>query len=184
MPRQAGIKQPIRDIKKIQDCKDWLLVNKTFRDYLLFTVGLNTGLRISDLVKLKVSDVQNKDMLSVIQEKTKKETIIPLNLSIQKELNMYCKDKDENDYLFESRRGNHISTVMAHYILKEMADSVGIESFGTHTMRKSFGYHYYKETNDVYFLMKIFGHRNQSQTMSYIGVELDEIKESMMNFSL
>lgn len=184
MARTAGIKEPIRDKRKIQEIKDWLLVNKGYRDFLLFYLGINSGLRIGDLVSLKVSDVHNTDEIRIVQEKTNKEVVIPIGVSVQHEINKYCKDKEDDEYLFPSRRGGHITTVMAHYTLRDMADAVGLKSWGTHSMRKTYGYHYYQKTNDVYYLMRLFGHTTQSQTLRYICIEMDEIKETLRDFAL
>ena len=184
MARRAGVKEPIRDKKKIQEIKDWLLVNKTYRDYLLFYLGINTGLRIGDLVGLKVSQVRNRDEIRIIQDKTEREVVIPISQIVQNEINKYCKDKADSDFLFASRKGGHITTRMADFMFRDMANALGIESWGTHSMRKTYGYFYYKKTNDVYYLMKLFGHMTQSQTLAYIGIEMDEIKDSLKDFAL
>lgn len=184
MTRKAGVKEPIRDKEKIQEIKNWLLVNKSYRDYLLFYLGINSGLRIGDLVGLKVSQVRNRNEIRIIQDKTEKEVVIPMNQIIQNEINKYCKDKADSDYLFPSKKGGHITTRMADHMFRDMANTLKIENWGTHSMRKTFGYFYYKKTNDVYYLMKLFGHLTQSQTLSYIGIELDEIRDSLSDFAL
>lgn len=184
MAREAGIKEPIRDKHLIGRIKEWLMINKSYRDYFLFYLGINTGLRISDLVGLKVADVRNRDEIRVISEKTNKQVIVPISQIVQNEIKKYCQDKADSDFLFGSRRGGHITTRMADYTLRDMADALEIDNWGTHTLRKTYGYHYYQKTNDVYYLMKLFGHISQTQTLVYIGVELDEIKETLKDFAL
>jgi integrase len=186
MARTAGIKEPIRDTQKIRQMKEWLLVNKTFRDYFLLFMGLNCGLRIGDLLQLRVMDVRNKAELRIIMQKNEKELVIPLNPEVQQEIKKYTKDKSETEFLFVSREGDNkpITTKQAERVLKEAAKACGIENWGTHSMRKSFGYHFYQLNQDVHYLMKLFGHRSQTQTLGYIGITSDEIRESMKHFVL
>lgn len=75
---------------------------------------------------------------------------------------------------------------MAHTFLHKAAQACGIdtEHCGAHSMRKTFGYQYYKKMKDAYYLMKLFGHATQSQTLQYIGVEADEIRKTMEDFTL
>lgn len=186
MARQSGRKEPIRSKNQIKEIKDWLLMNNGYRDYFMFYLGINTGLRIGDLVKLKVSDVRNTDEIRTIQGKTKKEVTIPISKYVQNEIDKYCKDKADSDYLFPSRKkkDSHITTAAADFSLGKMAKALELKSWGTHSMRKTFGYHYYQKTNDVYYLMRLFGHTTQTQTLRYICIELDEIKETLKDFAL
>lgn len=178
--------QPIRDRKKITEVKEWLLLKKDTRYSFLFTLGVNTGLRVSDLLKLRVSDVKDKQVIYLYIEKTKRELEIPLNAFIQKEIEEYIKFSKEDDYLFPSRVGVNrpLTRQMISQVFREAAAELDIERMNTHTMRKSFGYWYYKQHNDVYFLMKLFGHNTQSQTLDYIGIESEEIAKTIKNFSL
>ena len=186
MGRPPGAKEPVRDTQKIRQMKEWLLVNKTYRDFFLLYLGLNMGLRIVDLLRLRVMDVRNKADLRVGMEKTNKEVVIPLNAEVQLEIDKYIKDKSETDYLFASREGENkaITSKQAQRVLKEAADACGVEQWGSHSMRKSFGYHFYRLNRDVVYLMKLFGHTSQSQTLVYIGITADEIRDSMKNFTL
>lgn len=186
MARVAGIKEPIRDTQKIRQMKEWLLVNKTYRDYFLLFLGLNTGLRISDLLRLRVMDVRNKNEIKIITQKTGREIKIPLNYDVQFEIKKFVENKSESDFLFQSREGNnnHITSVQADRILKAAAKECGVSSWGTHSMRKSFGYHYYQKNKDIFFLMSLFGHSSQHQTLRYIGVTEDQIRDSLEGFVL
>jgi site-specific recombinase XerD len=148
---------------------------------------VNTGLRISDLLRLKVKDVRNKSVIYLVMEKTDKELAVPLNPYIQGEIIRYTDWKKDKDYLFTSREGVNkpLTRQMVSQVIKEAAEALGFdEKINTHTMRKTFGYWYYKEKKDVYFLMKLFGHNTQSQTLEYIGIETEEISKSLEDFSL
>ena len=73
----------------------------------------------------------------------------------------------------------------AYYILKTDGKAVGLQDkIGTHTLRKTFGYHHYKKFKDIAILQKIFNHSNPTITLRYIGIEQDQIDESYNNFIL
>lgn len=175
--------QPIRDKQKIEDMK-WAL--KTFcseRDYILFLIGINTGLRCGDIVKLKVSDVKGKKRIVVKEGKTKKPRTIHLN-NIYSEIQNYIKTLDSK-WLFPSRKGDGpITVTQAYRQLQKAADIAGVESVGTHTMRKTFGYWFYKKTRDVVKLQEILNHSSPSITLRYIGITEEEIETDLEDFVL
>ncbi|MEI4616946.1 site-specific integrase [Bacillus cereus] len=185
--RQPGAKEPIRSLEKINEMKDWLLRHSTYRNYFLFYFGINTGLRISDILRLRVKDVRGKEMMKLKMEKTEHTVEVFLNPVLQREIEKYTKETADSDWLFPSRVGDKpITRQMADSILRKAAVACGIDKdhWGTHSMRKTFGYHYYKQEKDVYALMKLFGHQTQSETLRYIGIEQDEMKKTMDRFTL
>ena len=136
------IVQPIRDKNKIQKIE---LKKKGTRDYLLFITGINTGLRISDIIKLKVADVLDDDRtvkshITIIEQKTSKRKRFKINDTLSREFADYCKNLDMTDYLFKSRKGQneHITRVQAYRLLNTVAEKIGLEEIGTHTLRKTF----------------------------------------------
>jgi integrase len=183
--RSKGTMEPIRDRKQINDIKNWLLNEQGVKYSFLFLLGVNTGLRISDLLRLRVRDVKDKAVLTVVMEKTEKEVKIPLNFFIRQEITQYVEFKSENEYLFLNRsRSGAITRQRVSQVFKKVSAAFKIEKFNTHSMRKTFGYWYYLEKKDVYFLMKLFGHKTQAQTLDYIGIELDMLRDSIESFSL
>lgn len=153
------------------------------RDLLLFLIGINTGLRVSDVVKLKVKDVK-QDTFYISEGKTDKKREINVTV-LREEIDQFIKDKEDNDYLFKSQRGdNHITTTQAYRVLTNAADYIRRDDIGTHTMRKTFGYHHYKKFKDVALLQEIFNHEAPSITRRYIGIRQDEINESLKDFRL
>lgn len=176
--------QPIRQMDKIKEMKNILALNGK-RDELLFSLGINTGLRISDLLKLKVEDVREKSEYVLKEQKTKKIKRIMLH-AVMKEIEEYTEHKDGEEYLFKSRSGGNqpISRVQAYRILNHAASIAGIDEIGTHTLRKTFGYHFYRQYHDVAMLQELFNHSSPSITLRYIGVTQDEISEAWKNFSL
>lgn len=100
-------------------------------------------------------------------------------------LDKFTKNKNLEEPLFQSIWGHRLNRTTAYYIIHDACKTVGIEGdIGTHTMRKTFGYHHYKKFKDVVMLQKIFNHSSPAITLRYIGIEQDKINESYHNFIL
>lgn len=173
--------QPIRDKTKIEAMK------KSFssdRDRFLFILGINTALRVSDLLKLCVKDLQGTHLI-LKESKTGKTKRQIISTSLRKEIKLYCNGKDENEFLFPSRKGTApISRVQAYRILNEVAQRCGVEEIGSHSLRKTFGYHFYQKTKDVVSLQHLLNHSNPQTTLRYIGITQDNMDELLMDFTL
>jgi integrase len=176
--------QPIRDKQQIEDMKWSLRKWCGERDYILFLIGINTGLRIGDLLKLKVSDVRRKKKIVIQEGKTKKPRMINLT-NIYDEVQEYVKTVN-SEWLFPSRKGDKsITPTQAYRQLNKAAKMVDItEGIGTHTMRKTFGYWFYKQTKDVAKLQAILNHSHPSITLRYIGITEEEIEKDLESFVL
>lgn len=177
--------EPIRDERKFRDIQEYLKRTNE-RNYIMLITGTYTGLRISDVLKLKVSDVKDKKFIYIREKKTGKQNIIELNPLLIKAYKNYCDDKFQDEYLIKSRNGINrpLTRVQAYNILKEVGEEFGVENLGTHTMRKTFGYHYYRKTKDVATLMKMFNHSDPSITLKYIGIIQDEMNRARREFSI
>ncbi|BDP75276.1 hypothetical protein EfmAA96_30610 (plasmid) [Enterococcus faecium] len=104
---------------------------------------------------------------------------------MREEILLYTEGKEENDWLFPSRQqGRHITRDRVYQIYADIAEKLGRDDIGTHTLRKTFGYHYYKKTRDIATLMFIFNHSSQAITKRYIGITEDEIGASLRGFKL
>jgi integrase len=185
--------EPIRDKKKIEAMKR-VLKGSNMRDYCLFVLGINSGLRISDILNLTIDDViyvngKLKDRIIIKEKKTGKRKEFLINESMGKAIDEYLNTRSNyqmNEPLFISRKkGAPLQKTTAWTILNETAEMVGIkDNIGTHTLRKTFGYHYYKETKDVAMLQKIFNHSAPSMTLRYIGISQDEQDDAYRKFNL
>lgn len=186
--------EPIRDIKKINAMKK-ILKSDSLRNYLLFVTGINTGLRISDLLKLRVYDVLDnngniKDSITIREKKTGKEKKFAINKSVAHALQEYfdeLKRTDKDLFLFKSRKGENspISRIQAYEILNKVAKDIGInDEIGTHTLRKTFGYHARMNGTPIEVLQKIFNHSAPSITMRYIGITKDELENVYLSLNL
>ena len=175
--------EPIRDVTTVKDIADYLN-DRNPKYYIMFMTGIYSGLRISDILKLKVRDVRGKDRIKVREKKTGKEKLFPVNRELQKALEEYCADKKDYEYLIPSARAVNkaVSREYAYRVIHEAGVAFGLDNLGTHTMRKTFGYHFYMQTKDIVLLMRIFNHNDQSKTLRYIGVEQTTIDAAMMKF--
>lgn len=177
--------EPIRERELVYDIGSYLK-KKNERDYIMYMCGIYTGLRISDILKLKVRDVRNKKYIKLREKKTRKERTIEINDELKRALNTYIEGKDLDEYLVKSRENYNapICRSMAYKILKAAGDRFGLESIGTHTLRKTFGYHFYKQTGDIVTLQQIFNHTHPSVTLKYIGINQESINKAMKKFKI
>ncbi len=177
--------EPIRDKKKIDQMYTYL--NGKHPKYgLLFKFGLNTGLRISDILPIKASDVfintkwHFREHLILKEKKTGKQKKIKLNRALRICIKTCVKDQklSYDSYLFYSQKGGHIGRVQAYRVLKEAANVIGVESFGTHSLRKTWGYWTYKMSRyNIGLIMDTFNHSSSKITLRYIGVNQDQKDE-------
>ena len=179
-----NVVEPLRskkDLKKIE----MILRKQSFRDLLIFTIGINCGLRISDILDLDVSDVRGKQYINIVERKTGKPKRFPINAKLKPMFEEYTKGKRSDEALFKTRFQNRMDRFTAYRIIRKSCKLAGLpEKVGTHTMRKTFGYHHYQKFKDVAVLQKIFNHYSPQITMRYIGIDQDMIDDSYNNFIL
>ncbi|MCK0471408.1 site-specific integrase [Halalkalibacter sp. APA_J-10(15)] len=179
-----NVVQPIRDPKKVHDIAEFLQ-KISERNYMLFFLGINTGLRIKDILNLKVKDVTGH-YLTLREFKTKKQKRQRITPDLYRELKKYCSGMNNDEYLFQSRKGSNKPIVRetAYRILREAAEANGLDEIGCHTLRKTFGYHFYNQTKDIALLQKLLNHTSQAETLRYIGVDQDAMDNAMRKFKI
>ena len=158
---------PIKENDDIQAMKDYLKEwNEMY--YMLFITGLNTGLRVGDILTLKVKDVQGWH-IKLRERKTGKQITRRMTKELKKEMRRYVEDKPFHHFLFKSRQGQNkaITRERAYQIIHEAAEELGIDNVGTHTMRT---------------LQKMFNHSSPAITLRYIGIEQAELDDALRNF--
>lgn len=174
--------QPIKNKRDIERMKKAL----HGRDKLLFIIGINSSLRISDLLSLKVGDVQG-DYITLRERKTGKAKRVKVNAAIRKAVReLTPADAKATDWLFPSRKGDKpITRVHAWRVLAAAAKRAGLATaIGTHSLRKTFAYHAYKNGTDLALLMRVLNHASQRETLRYIGVEQDDIDDVYVDVCL
>lgn len=178
--------EPIRDFDLILDMQDYLYEKKNKRDYLIFMFGIYSGLRISDILPLKVRDVRSATHLYVEEQKTGKKKRVVINDELKRAIKEYVADKKDWEYLFRRNGKNNkpITRQRVWQILNETAKQFDyIHPIGCHSMRKTFGYWMYQRDKDAAALMDIFNHSDISITKRYIGVTQDSNEDKMRRLS-
>lgn len=179
--------EPIRELKDIKAIKKLLADNP--RDLAIFTIGINTKLRASDLVALTVGMVkhlQAGDHFTVKEQKTGKGNDITVNgavVAVIKSLLATMPDATEDQPLFQSRKGHKALTVPSiNKLVKGWCSQINLPgNYGSHTLRKTFGYmHRTQFGTDIPTLMQMFNHATQKQTLTYLGIQPAEIKAAYM----
>lgn len=176
--------EPIRDLKAIKRIKK--LYADRPRDICLFTFGINTAYRAGEILSLKVGQVdylRAGDRLEIKQTKTGKYRAITLNQAVVDTLDAWLKvhpDPRNDVPLFVSRRtGEALSVSTVNAMIKKWCREVGLKgNYGSHTMRKTWGYHQRVMNNQpIPLLMAAFGHTSQAQTLDYLCIQDEEIRD-------
>ncbi|MCR5266356.1 MAG: site-specific integrase [Cyanobacteria bacterium RUI128] len=176
---------PIKSKSDIKMVEEWL-TKHNLRNRLIFAIGMNTGLRISDILSLNISDVYGKTQVEIREKKTNKYKRLFLNNKLQKLLSEYLENTTNSDEpLFIGKKGYRLHRSQVYRFLNEACNAVGIkENIGCHSLRKSFGYHHYKQFDDIVLLQKIFNHSSPAVSLRYIGIDQEIIENSYKNFEL
>jgi integrase len=182
----------IRDLGKIAEMKA-ILNGKGGRDRLLFIMGINTALRIGDLLSLSVGDVLDSEgqiagTVELKEKKTGKIRRFPVNESLRSALSDYLAERrgcNRSEPLFPSRKGGALGRSQAWRIMSAAGESVGLENIGTHSLRKTFGYHVYKMTGeDIGLVQKLLNHSAIRITLRYIGIDRERMDKAFMELNL
>ncbi len=183
--------EPIREKRQIKKIKKFLL-RKSLRDYAIFTLGINSALRASDLLRIKADKVRHLkqgEHFEIIEKKTKKLRNVTLNGASYKAIQLYLENyplpKGKDILLFPSNAGENqiLQVPTLNNKVKAWcgyADCKG--NYGSHTLRKTFGYHQRVTFDiDIPTLMTAFNHSNQKQTLTYLGIQESDLHEVFMN---
>jgi integrase len=176
--------EPIRDKKMIGQMLSYAK-KQSDRDFMMLMLGLYTGLRITDILSLKVRDVKGKNKIYIKEKKTKKTRQFTINKDLRSYLKEYCRGKEGYEYLIQSRQGINrpISRQRAYQIVKEIGETFNLDDIACHSLRKSFGYHHYNQYKNIVLLQTILNHSRPEITLRYIGIEQQQIDESIDGLS-
>ena len=187
--------QPIRDRALLQDFKNYYLLHAPNpRNYTLIVIGLNTALRISDILHLTWNMVLKENgsfrtHILIKEQKTGKENRILINQEVKRVLENYWNntERELNDYIFQSSKSspNPLSRCQAYRIIRKAAEEVGLEDvIRCHSLRKTFGYHAWKQGTPPALLMNIYNHSSYQITKHYLCIEQDDRDEVFGNIQL
>ncbi len=178
---------PFRSEKDIRNIKKLLSDNP--RNLAIFCVGINTNLRASDILKIKVGEVRYLkpgENFSLREKKTGKPRSITINKTVYEAIQNLLKtmpNTEDDDLLFQSRKGSQqLCVPYLNLLVKSWARSINLRgNFGTHSLRKTFGYiHRTVFNTDIPTLMELFQHSSQRQTLTYLGIQPSEIVDCYM----
>ena len=173
--------QPIRSKEQIRELTNYYLKRGEPRNHLLIVMSIHTALRISDLLRLKWEDVYDfklkrfHENIIITEKKTKKKKIIVINKSIISALNLCMYAVKRGEYLIKSRKGGAISRIQAYRLIRAAAEALNFcTRTSCHSLRKTFGYHAWKNGVSPVIIMEIYNHSNFSVTRRYLGVTQDD----------
>ena len=181
-----GTSQPIRSLDELTAFRSYYLNKEVnLRNYMLICMGLNTALRISDMLQLKWGNVYDFDRkhyakrIVVCEGKTGKETRIAINNNLIDAFEMYMgslKSVSGNDYIFTGKtKGTHLSRSQAFRIITHVAEALNMENgISCHSLRKTFGYYAWKYGTPPAMLMEIYNHSSYEITKRYLGIKQDD----------
>ena len=188
--------QPIRKNEDITALKNYFLYEKrNLRNYTMVCLGINSALRISDMLSLTWGDVYHfadgrfRSHISISERKTGKDRRIALNKSMRKALDLYRKslpEVTEEMFIFPGRGGKKpLSRCQAYRILRSAGRALHFETdISGHSLRKTFGYHAWKKGIQPAVLMDIFNHSSYRITKRYLGIVQDDIDQVFLEINL
>ena len=191
-----GTTQPIRDRQELQNFSTYYKDEKpNLRNYALVVLGLNTALRISDLLHLRWNDLYDfeklcfRDHLLIKEQKTGKRNRIAINEKAREAMEMYFNERNpaEDEFIFSKRTTPYkpLSRSQAYRIVKDDANhTTSEEAVSCHSLRKTFGYFAWQEGVQPALLMDVFNHSSYAITKRYLGIEQDEKDLVYLNINI
>lgn len=185
---RISVVEPIRKKAHIKGIINWFYEHDLEKYAILFKLGCYTGLRASDLLSFKKKDLYNRTRVILREQKTGKVKTFPLQMHLQILINTFIEKQNltDEEYVFSGRYTNkEVDRSQVYRFIVQACKELGIEdNVGTHTMRKTFGYHAYKQFNNVVVLQFIFNHSGPDVTKRYIGITQDEMDEVYLKLDL
>ncbi|MEH7747376.1 tyrosine-type recombinase/integrase [Neobacillus drentensis] len=182
----------LRDVAQINEMKNYLKEH-SYRDYLLFVVGINTGLKISELLLIKVkelftSDGEMKDFYHYSEQESERRKSVYLNKKVKEAVRSYLDqvNSEQQIYLFQSRKFKQpITRQQAYRIIHDAAVKVGIEGkIGTNSLAKTFGFHAFKQGVSIALLQKHFNHSTPAETLKFLGITKEDLITTQIDVNL
>ncbi len=161
---------PIKDEETLNKFRETLRAIDD-KYYILFEIGIGTGLQLQDILQFRVGDVRGKDALAAEIGTKRIVRTFPLKPELKEIIDTFIQGKDDNEYLITGYASTNkpLSREQAYRIFKQTGTRVGLKSIGTQTMRKTFAWHYYKDTGDIHYIQNLLNHASPNITYRYIG---------------
>lgn len=200
--------EPIKNVEDIYRISNWYKQQNRYRDNMLFIVGINFGLRVSDLLRLRFCDLIDEDFtfkpsFLILEKKTqntrkkRKNRYVAINDAVVEAVTLYLQHNTckMDDFLFRSESNNGkshnkaMTKMSVERVLKAAASACDLDmKMSTHSLRKTFGYHQMlmsgNSSRKLLVLQKMFGHSTCEQTLDYIGITAEEIEQAYLEMNL
>ena len=181
----------IEEINSIIDAID-LSTNEGERNKAMLETLYSCGLRVSELVNLKLSNLMFDDGFIIVRGKGDKERIVPIGSVAMKHINIYVNQirnhmstikKDSEDILFLNRRGAQLTRVMVFTIIKQLLEKTGIKKkVSPHTFRHSFATHLVEGGADLRAVQEMLGHESITTTEIYTHLDREYLRQAIIDF--
>ena len=165
--------------------------NNGLRNETIIEVLYSCGLRVSELINLKISDLYLSEQLLKVIGKGNKERFVPISQTAKKLIVQYIEfvrnsnkvKKGHEDTLFINNRGKKLTRIMIYTILNSIAQEIGIKKkVSPHVLRHSFATHLIENGADIISIQKMMGHENIVTTEKYLHVRNKHLKESVLKY--
>ena len=165
--------------------------NNGLRNETIIEVLYSCGLRVSELINLKISDLYLSERLLKVIGKGNKERFVPISQTAKKLIVQYIEfvrnsnkvKKGHEDTLFINNRGKKLTRIMIYTILNSIAQEIGIKKkVSPHVLRHSFATHLIENGADIISIQKMMGHENIVTTEKYLHVRNKHLKESVLKY--
>jgi integrase len=184
--------QPIRNKRQVRELANYFLRKGQLRNHVLVVLGVHTALRISDMLRLKWDDVYDfergevRHSIVLVEKKTRKSKTVALNSKVIAALLLFAQNAAAGRFLFENPRTRRaISRVQAYRLIRAAAQTLfsGMR-MSCHSLRKTFGYHAWKNGASPVVIMEIYNHSSLAVTRRYLGVTQDDKDAVYMKLAL
>lgn len=161
------------------------------RNHCIIEVLYGCGLRVSELIDLKISNINFKEQYIKVNGKGNKTRFVPLADYTAELLETYIKDVRSNnkinkkyeDTLFLNSRGTSMSRVIVFLIIKELTDKAGVsKKISPHTFRHSFATHLLQNGADLRYIQEMLGHSSITTTEIYTHLKTEELRDVILNY--
>lgn len=171
---------PIKDEETLRRYEQELQ-NLDAKYFIMFRLGVGTGLQVQELLKLAVGDVKGKDSLTVYLGTKRVRRSYRFEPDLKEVIEKYTMGKEDKTPLFIGHKNRAISREQAYRAMKSAGQKLGLGAVGAQTMRKTFAWKYYKNTGDIAYLTHLLNHASPSVTFRFIGEKpkVDTIAQSM-----
>lgn len=184
--------EPLRNKKDVDKLKKYFYERGEYRNYLLITIGLNTALRISDILNLKWKDIYDfnrrriKKHIEVVEKKTGKQQRIYVNKNVKEAIKLFIsKNGIKGDFIFTGKnKDTPLDRTYIHKLLKKVCLETGIPNISCHSLRKTFGYQAWKKGVPPAVLMSIYNHSSYAVTKRYLCINQDDKDDVYKNVVL